>query len=171
TVLPSPLTRSVKLAMPCPSDLYRAGRGDEDLAAALPALRVGQRGLDLVDGVDALDRRGEDAFDDLIAEVRVDRANLSERARGQSSPEDEADQRLPAADQRAARHHRVVAAHRAVVAHDATLGEARRQPRRRAPGDGVEAEPDRGAPGLGPHRVGEVGTVDDARVGAERLQL
>src|ERR1700720_2043567 len=62
TVLPSPLTRSVKLAMPCPSDLHRPVRRDEDLAAALPALRVRQRGLDLVDGVHLLDRRRQDAL-------------------------------------------------------------------------------------------------------------
>src|SRR5438477_13071943 len=95
--------------MSCPSDLHRRVRCDEDLAAAPLALRVGQRGLDLVDGVHRLDRRREDALDDLIAEVRVDRANLSERARGQPAAQDEADQRLPAADERAARHHRVLA--------------------------------------------------------------
>src|SRR6266850_6342260 len=86
-------------------------RGYQDLTAALAPLRVGQRGLDLLDRVDLLDRRRQDPLEDLLAEVGVDRPDLRQRARGQAAAEDEPDQRLPAAGQRAARHHRVLAAH------------------------------------------------------------
>src|SRR5262249_51198473 len=88
-------------------------RPHEDLAAALAALGVGQRGLDLLDRIDPFHRGGQRSVQDLPAELRIERADLVERARGEAAAEDEADQRLAAPDQRAARHHRVLAGHRA----------------------------------------------------------
>ena len=103
-------------------------------------------GLDLVDRVHALDGRRERAREDLLAEIHVERADLRERARGQAAAQDEADQRLPGADQPGARHHRILAAHRAVVTDDAALGEARREAGRGLARHGVEGQADGVAP-------------------------
>src|SRR5688572_8136994 len=86
---------------PAPSSRFlQPVRGHQDLTAALAPLRVGQGGLDLLDRVDLLDRRRQDALEDLLAEVGVDRPDLRQRAGGQAAAEDESDQRLPAAGQR-----------------------------------------------------------------------
>src|SRR5262249_12547698 len=97
--------------------LHRPVRRDEDLSAALAPLRVRHRLFYVLDGIDRLDRRRQDALRDLLAKLGVDRADLLERTAGERSAEDEADQLLAAIDQPGAGHHRLVAAHRAVVAH------------------------------------------------------
>src|SRR6185295_6091160 len=112
------------------------------LAHALAALRMRHRGPDVVDRVDLLDRGGQEALPDLLAQLRVDRPDLDQRAGGQRAPQDEADQALSLADELAARHDRVLAAHRAVVADHAALAHAGRDPRGGAAGDRVEAEAD-----------------------------
>src|SRR5205807_3714960 len=108
---------------------------------------------------------------DLAGEIRVHRADLRERAARETATEDEAGQRLAAADQAGARHHRVLAAHRAVVDDDAAVADAGRQPGGRPPGHGVEAQADRRAGGLGLDGLSEVRAVDDTDIGAERLEL
>src|SRR5213593_146382 len=72
---------------------HRPVRGHQDLSAALGALRVRHGLLDLLDGIDRLDGRREDALRDLLAEVGVDRSDLLERSCAQGSAEDEADER------------------------------------------------------------------------------
>src|SRR2546428_11152443 len=99
TVLASPLTLRVKLAMMSSVRLHRPVRRHQDLPAALAALRVRHRFLDVLDGIDGLDGCRQDALRDLLAEVGVDRAYLVERTRVQRAAEDEADQRLPAVGQ------------------------------------------------------------------------
>ena len=54
-------------------------------SAALAALRVRQGRLDLLDGIDLLDRSGEDALQDLLTEIGVDGSDLGERAPGQGA--------------------------------------------------------------------------------------
>src|SRR5207247_10129324 len=126
--------------------------------------------LALLDRVDLLDRRREDPLPDLFAEIGVDRPDLAERARAERPAEDEPDERLPAGDQRVAEHDRILAGHRAIVANDAALTDARREARPRLAGHRVEAQADRSAARAGLPRLAEVGAVDDAAVGAERLQ-
>src|SRR2546426_5952376 len=70
--------------MPSSFDSDRPVRRDQDLAAALPTLGVGQCGLDLLDAVHLLHGRcRQGTRQDPMAEVGVDRPHLLGGARSQ----------------------------------------------------------------------------------------
>src|SRR5262249_46264837 len=141
-----------------PSHLQRAIGQYQHFAVAAALLGANERGFDLLDRIERVDRRLQHAVAELDREVGIEFAHLRVCRLLEAVAETKASEG-DAARQGGAADRRVLSRHRTVADHDAAIGDAVGDPPAGLAGHRIDAEPDRRAADRRACPLGQIGPV------------